>query len=215
MTEDDPDARARELAAASLSADHPTRWFEDLYVAAEAGDAVVPWDRGGPHPLLLEWAAGVRGAGRRALVVGAGLGADAELLAGRGFATVAFDVAPTAIRTARERFPDSAVDYRVADLLDPPPEWAGAFDLVVESLTVQSLPDAVRPRAIANVAGFVAPGGTLLVIAAARDAGDGPVEGPPWPLTRAELDAFAAGALRPERVERLAERWRAEFRRPE
>jgi SAM-dependent methyltransferase len=211
----DDDSVARELAAEALIRQDATGWFERLYVAAQSGDAVVPWDRGEPHPLIAEWAQGVRGDGRRALVVGAGFGADAELFARLGFATTAFDIAPTAVRSSRERFPGTSVDYRVADLLDPPPEWRGAFDLVVESLTVQSLPDDVRPRAIANVAVLVAPGGTLLVVAAARDERDGPVAGPPWPLTEAEVSAFAAGALQPERVERLAGRWRAEFGRPE
>jgi SAM-dependent methyltransferase len=199
-----------------MTADDPTGWFERLYAAAAAGAAEVPWERGGPHPLLAEWARGRDGAGRRALVVGAGLGDDAELLAAAGFDVVAFDISPTAIQTARERFPGSRVGYRTADLLDPPAEWRAAFDLVVESLTAQSLPDPPRPRAIANVAAMVAPGGTLVVIAAAREPGEA-ANGPPWPLTRAEIDAFAAGGLEPVRVEDFRDVgirwWRAELRR--
>jgi SAM-dependent methyltransferase len=156
------------------------------------------------------------GHGRRALVVGAGFGDDAELVAGLGFETVAFDVSPSAIAAARRRHPGSDVRYVVADLLDPPAEWRAAFDLVVESLTAQSLPDPPRPRAIANVAAMVAPGGTLVVIAAAREPGEA-ANGPPWPLTRAEIDAFAAGGLEPVRVEDFRDVgirwWRAELRR--
>jgi SAM-dependent methyltransferase len=195
-----------------------TNWFEPLYRAAERGERTVPWDRAAPHALLVEWAAGrgLRGDGRRAIVVGCGLGDDAEHIAGLGFATVAFDVAPTAVAAARRRFPGSAVEYVAADLLDLPPGWDGAFDLVVESRTVQSLPDPPRAAAIAQVAGLVAPGGTLLVLANARDAADGPVDGPPWPLTRAEIDAFAAGTLEAVRVENVPDRsgryWRAELR---
>jgi SAM-dependent methyltransferase len=221
MTGSDPVAEARRLAAEGLAARDATAWFERLYAAAEDGDAVVPWDRGAPHPLLLEWGAGVEGGGRRALVVGAGLGADAEYVAGLGFETVAFDVSATAVRTARRRFPESPVDYVVADLLDPPDEWHEAFDLVVESLTVQSLPDPPRRDAIAQVGRMVAPGGTLLVIATARDEADGPVHGPPWPLTRAEVELFGAGGLEPVRIEDLRDaeqpeihRWRARFSRP-
>jgi len=162
---------------------------------------------------------GVRGGGRRALVVGCGFGADAEHLAQLGFATTAFDVSPTAVRSARARFPDSRVSYRAADLLDPPAEWRRAFDLVLESLTVQSLPDPPRRAAIRRVGELVAPGGTLLVIATARD---GPPQAPPWPLTRDEIDAFATdGGLEPIAIERLEDqagevppRWRAELRRP-
>jgi SAM-dependent methyltransferase len=219
----DREAETRRLAAEAVRAGDATGWFERLYVAAGSGEALVPWDRGAPHPLIAEWVQTRRpdGGGRRAVVVGAGLGEDAELVASLGFETVAFDISPTAIRTARERHPGTAVRYVVADLLDPPADWRRRFDLVVESLTVQSLPDPLRPRAIEAVRDLVAPGGTLLVVAAVRDAADGPVQGPPWPLTREEIDAFAAGELQPVQVEDLpapgdpsSRRWRAEFREP-
>jgi hypothetical protein len=212
-----------ELAAESLAANDPTAWFERLYQAAQGGEAVVPWDRGAPHRLLVEWAEQRRpdGAGRRAVVVGAGVGDDAEFVSGLGFDTLAFDVAPTALRAARERYPDSRVDYRVANLLDPPAEWRHAFDLVVENITVQSMPRSVREQATANVTGLVAPGGTLLVISAALGPDDDPEAGPPWPLTRAELEAFAGGRLETVGIELTphpdvpgAQRWRAEFEGP-
>ena len=200
------------------SAREETAWFEQLYAAAEAGDAAVPWFRGGPNPFLEQWVRerGLHGDGRRALVIGSALGDDAELLAARGFAVTAFDIAPTAIDGARRRFPDSSVDYRVADLLDLPAEWRAAFDLVAEAITVQSLPLSLRDRAIDAIASTVAPGGTLVVVSGIH-AGDGPREGPPWALTREELDRFAR-TLRPVEVgvARIGEnaRWRGEYTRP-
>jgi SAM-dependent methyltransferase len=209
----DPDEVSRQLAAESLAANDPTGWFERLYSAADAGDAVVPWDRGAPHPLIVEWAERREPVAGRALVVGAGLGFDAEFIAGLGFDTTAFDVSATAVRSARERHPGTKVDYRTADLLDPPVEWRGAFDLVVESLTVQSMPVGPREVAIRNVASFVAPGGTLLVVAFGGDEPDEAFEGPPWPLSRADIEAFGA-ELEPVTVENDAQRWRVELRRP-
>ena len=206
---DDPDAHARALAAAS---EGPTGWFEQLYSQAQRGDAVVPWDRGTPHDLLVEWTANRDGAGRRALVVGAGLGRDSEYLASLHYDTVAFDVSPTAVESTKNRFPATAVDYRTADLLDPPKEWHHAFDLVVESMTVQALPIALHKAAIPRVGSFVAPGGTLLVIAAGREEDTTP-DGPPWPLTRAEIESFATDGLLPHDIARVEGRWRAEFRR--
>ena len=212
-------AHANRFAAEGLASGDPTGWFERLYAAAQNAAAEVPWARLAPREQLVEWADAhaVHGDGRPALVVGAGLGDDAEFVAGLGFDTVAFDVAPSAIAAARGRFPDSAVRYRVADLLALPEELAGAFAFVFESLTVQSLPDDVRPQAIANVARTVASGGTLLVIASARDGEDGPIAGPPWPLLRTEVDAFAVEGLEAVEIERLPvgrdSRWRAEFRR--
>jgi SAM-dependent methyltransferase len=218
----DPDEHARRLAGEALAAGEPTGWFEPLYAAAEAGHAVIPWDRGIPHQLLVAWAraAALDGTGRRALVVGCGLGEDAEFVATFGFDTVAFDVSASAIRAARRRFPQSAVHYMTADLLDPPPSWRYAFDLVVESMTFQALPDPPRREAIPNVGRMVAPGGTLLVIARARDDGSDPGEGPPWSLTRAEIDAVTGTGLQPVRVEELRDqgppathRWLAHYRR--
>jgi len=219
---DDPEVHARRLAGEALAAGEPTGWFEPLYAAAEAGEAVVPWDRGIPHQLLVAWAdaAGLDGAGKHALVVGCGLGEDAEFVARFGFETIAFDVSASAIRAARRRFPASPVHYMTADLLDPPPSWRYAFDLVVESMTLQALPDPPRRHAIPNVADMVASGGTLLVIARARDEGSEPDDGPPWSLTRAEIDALTATGLRPVRIDEFrnsgpppTHRWRAQFRR--
>jgi SAM-dependent methyltransferase len=219
-----PGTEPGRLVARALSAGDPTGWFEPLYAAAEEGAAVVPWDRGAPHWLLTAWAErkALNGDGRRALVVGCGLGADAEYVAGRGFAVLAFDISASAIRAARRRFPGSTVDYRVADLLDPPAEWREAFDLVVESQTVQALPDPPRRDAIDSIGRMVAPGGTLVVIALARADGEEAGPWPPWPITRAEVESFTATGLAPVTIEEVADtgqgppgrRWLAEFRRP-
>ena len=68
------------------------------------------------------------------MVVGCGLGGDAEFLARLGFAVVGFDFSAPAIEAARALNPTSTVDYEVADLLALPAGWLAGFDLVVESL---------------------------------------------------------------------------------
>jgi hypothetical protein len=216
---DDPTAKARRLAAESLAGGDATGWFDRLYSDAELGRANVPWDHREANPILVEWFAmdGRRGDGAAtALVIGSGLGDDAELVAAQGFRTTAFDISPTAVRAAQARHQRSPVDYRVANLLDPPPEWNGGFDLVVESMTVQALPRSLRERATAGVQGFVADGGTLVVIAFARTDEDADDTGPPWPLTRDEVEAFASDRLRPRGIELAlredgTEFWRARF----
>lgn len=211
------DSDADRLSAEAYTRGEPTGWFEPLYAEAALGRAVVPWDRGTPSVQLVEWASGRDGAGLSAVVVGCGLGRDSEFVATLGYRTTAFDLSATAVQGAKDRHPDSPVRYEVADLLDLPDDYLGAFDLVVESYTVQSLPDPPRREAVAAVTALVAPGGTLLVIAAAREDGE-EVNGPPWPLTRAEVGAFALGDSTGT-VERLIDgegtpRWRAEFHRP-
>jgi SAM-dependent methyltransferase len=190
--------------------------FESMYAGAEAGGAKPPWDYGAPRPQLVEWAEAqnLAGGGREALVVGCGYGADAEFLASLGFRTTGFDFAPTAIAGARRRYPASEVNYLVADVLDLAREWQGMFDLVVESLTVQSMPPEQHPVAARNIAALVAREGTLLVLATTREEHSA-VKGPPWPLTRAELDLFANGDLVMHRLERIESGawWRAELSR--
>ncbi|MEU4194253.1 class I SAM-dependent methyltransferase [Kribbella sp. NPDC026611] len=221
---EDPDVASRRIAKESLDRDDPSGWFEHLYSAASEGQAVVPWDRGTAHPMLLEWVeeAQPEGNGKTALVVGAGTGWDAELIADCGYVTTAFDISPTAIETARSNHPDSKAHYQVADLLAPPAEWRHAFDLVVEIYTVQALPIALQSQAIKQVTEQVGPGGTLLVIAAARpdDVPDEDVQGPPWPLTRAAIQSFTAPDLRliqlvqsPSPTDPTILRWRAEYLR--
>jgi SAM-dependent methyltransferase len=192
--------------------------FEAIYAGAEAGGAKPPWDYGAPRPQLVEWAEArdLAGGGRTALVVGCGYGADAEFLARLGFRTTGFDFASSAIAAARRKYPASEVSYLVADVLDLPREWRHGFDLVVESLTVQSMPPEQHTAAAQNIAELVAPEGTLLVLATTRDERS-EVEGPPWPLTRAELDEFANGDLVMRRVERIegGTWWRAELSRRE
>lgn len=212
-------AEADRLANASVERGDPTGWFEELYAAGESGEVTMAWDRSEPQPLLAQWtrAADFENQGRRAMVVGCGLGADAEHLAELGFVTTAFDFSPTAIRTAQARNPDSTVDYRVADLLDLPVEWRRAFDLVVEIYTVQALPRDLRAEAVSAVTELVAPGGRLLAIQAVL-APDDDGSGPPWPLTREEIASFARDDVSEVDIEELRDEggtgwWRAEFTR--
>lgn len=215
---EDPVPYYKRAAAESYASDDPTAWFERVYAAAEAGEAVVPWDHHEPGPPLVAWAQAQRldGQGKQALVVGCGLGDDAEFLAGLGFSVVAFDISPTAIAAARRRWPGSTVSYEVADLFAPPPQWLRHFDFVLEEATVQALPAKVRPDAIHAIADFVGPGGTLLVIARARRDDEPARDLPPFTLLREEIESFAAKGLTVGRIELADEHhWRGDFARRE
>ena len=213
--------RARQLAQESLARGDPVGWFEQVYSQADGNETDVPWADMAVNPRLASWLTrkNLSGAGRTALVVGCGLGDDAEKLASLGFHVIAFDVSATAVAWCRRRFPHSTVNYCAADLLAAPEEWTAAFDVVLESNTLQVLPANLRPSAIAQVARFVAPGGTLLVIARGRDASDDP-GAMPWPLTKEELAAFSRFGLDEIRFEDFFDeetppvrRFRVEYRR--
>jgi SAM-dependent methyltransferase len=212
-----------ELAARHVASGRPTGWFEPLYAAASGDAGRIPWADLAPNPGLFAWAEH-QGAtpriGPRALVVGCGLGDDAEELARRGAQVVAFDISSTAVDWAKRRFPDSTVRYEAADLLDTPAAWARAFTFVFEAYTLQSMPQSMRPLAIDRVAGFVAPGGTLLVIARGRDERE-EVDGPPWPLAASELERFEGAGLEVVRFEDYMvdavppqRRFRVQYERP-
>src|SRR5436190_1404721 len=176
-------ARARALAQDAIARGKALSWFEALYREADGGTAVVPWADLVPNPQLVAWLDANPSIGGRALDVGTGFGDNAEELARRGMDVVAFDVAATAVARARARFPGSPVRYLVADLLDPPADWRAAFDLVAETYTLQVLPPSERGAAVHALRTFVAPGGTLLVIARGREPAE-PEGVMPWPLTR-------------------------------
>jgi SAM-dependent methyltransferase len=178
---------ARQLAHEAVAAGQPLRWFEQLYAAADADAAVVPWADRVVNPSLARWPQFAPATMRRALVVGCGYGDDAEWLAAQGCEVTAFDVSESAIRACRARFPASPVAYEVADLLAPPAGWiARPFELVVEAYTVQVFAPGSAERA--DVIRALAPltGGTLLVIARGRDETDD-AGAMPWPLLAAEL----------------------------
>lgn len=198
----------------------PTAWFEKLYRAAAEGTTSMPWDREAPNVALAGWLDGRTAPdGATAVQVGCGLGTDAEHLASLGWRTTAFDVSPTAVSVARDRHPDSSVDYVVADLFDLPADWR--FDLVVEIFTVQALPLSSRAAATAAVRSLVAPGGTLVVVQLVRSEDETDPAGPPWPLSRSEVEAFAGEGLELVELEEVARPeigpdaglWCAELRR--
>jgi SAM-dependent methyltransferase len=169
--------------------------FEEIYVQAGQDFTAIPWATLAPNAALVAWLdQQPPPAADPALVIGCGLGDDAEEAARRGYQVTAFDLSPTAIRHCRERFPGSAVDYQVADLFRLPARWDEAFSLVVEIRTLQSLPVPQRADATAAIAATVRPGGRVFVRCLARDDGEPPVSRP-WPVSRGELHGFIKAAL--------------------
>jgi SAM-dependent methyltransferase len=198
----------------------PSTWFEAVYISAENDINKVPWARQIDNPLLVHWLEqqNLAGANWRTLVIGCGLGDDAETLARLGLNVTAFDISPRAIDWCRQRFPASVVEYQVADLFQLPSFWGQAFDFVFDALTVQSLPPHLHAGAIAAIAHCVTPGGTLLIICHGREPGE-PTDGPPWPLARTELDLFLQHGLQEvcfqDQVIAGVRRFLVEYRKPQ
>ena len=173
----------------------PVDDFRDMFQARyEQGN--VPWAVYDAHPHLKAWAEQMQlsGEGKKGLVVACGLGDDAEYLADLGFDVTAFDVVDSAIEQAKKRFPETTVDYHVADLFNTPDDWQQAFDFVVENRTIQSIPYEHYQKSINSIANFVAPAGRVIVLCHAREP-QMPHGTLPWSLSTAELQDFEDAGL--------------------
>lgn len=116
-------------------------------------------------------------------------------------------------------FPDSLVRFSVADLFFPLSSWQRAFDFVLETYTLQVLPNDLRPTAIEKIAEFVAQDATLLLITRGRVDADDPGK-MPWPLAQGELREFSNVGLIEVKFEDnvddedpLVKRFRIEYRK--
>lgn len=189
-------SRVARLASAALERQDPKGWFEELYTAAQGDPDGVPWFDGLPNPLFLRWleARAEPGSGRPALVVAMGLGDDSEELVRRGWDVTGFDISPTAVEWCRRLHPDSAARYQVADLTALPLDWSDRFDLVVEVYTLQALPSSLHGRCWQELARCLASDGRLVVVCRSCREDQRP-DGPPWPLTRAQVEAACEAGL--------------------
>ena len=182
-------ARLLKLSEAAEAEGEPLRWFEELYAGASRDPDEIPWARMEPHPKMVEWIANQPAVQGSALVVGCGLGDDAEWLSAAGFDVTAFDLSQSSIDWCRERFPQTTVKYCVGDLLAPPDEWSGAFDLVVEIHILQAIPDIIRDSAANNLPLLLRGSGHLLCIGRLLTGRIPDEPTPPWPLNRVWLES--------------------------
>jgi len=180
--------RLLKLSEAAETDGEPLRWFEELYAGANRNSNEIPWARMEPHPKMVEWIANQPDVQGKALVIGCGLGDDAEWLSVAGFEVTAFDISESSIQWCKERFPSTAVDYIVADLLNPPEAWFNAFDLVVEIHILQAIPEEVRDPAAAQIPGLLNSDGSLLCIGRLAGLQTPNETPPPWPLSRTWLE---------------------------
>jgi SAM-dependent methyltransferase len=119
-----------------------------------------------PDPHVVEETRGLRPG--TAIDVGCGTGADAVRLAEQGWTVTGVDVAPSALAAAAERGARAGVT--VAWVEADVTVWSPAtpFDLVTTAYTHAAVPQLELYR---RLSGWVAPGGTLLVVAHASRGG--------------------------------------------
>jgi len=164
-------------------------WFDDLYKKHKSTQENIPWARQAVNPLLQSYLDEEKNHKGTALVIGCGLGDDAMALELAGYKVTAIDVSQTALDLAKERFVGSSIKFIKQDIF----EYTQTFDFVFEAFTIQSLPVEFREQMIDSIAKRVTKGGKLLVVAHKREE---LFEGPPWPLTKGEIDLFKKVGLK-------------------
>ncbi len=151
----------------------------------------VHWDRGAASPPLMQYV-GAHPPPGRILVPGCGRGNDVAALARAGLDVMGLDIAPTAIREARERYPDVADHFVIGDLFDLQPGWRSAFDVVIEHTCLSGMPPELRPRYRRGVESALRSGGLLLGVWFINPNLAPGETGPPYPLSVEDLDRLFA-----------------------
>jgi len=190
MKEFDP-VKYKEMVREHQARDDPFGWFDSIYSDAEGDHNAVFWADLAPSPYLLEWLENnpVGGLKKKAIAIGCGVGDDAEAMADAGYEVTAFDIAPSAITLCKNRYPDTKVNYLVADLFAYPKEWTEDFDLVYECNTIQVLPGKYRKEAMDAMVSLLSDDGHLLVSCRSRKSGE-ELDAIPLPLDKEEIDGF-------------------------
>jgi len=167
-------------------------------------DGFAPWDIGRPQPAI-EQLVDRGGFISPILDVGCGTGEHALHLASRGFDVLGVDVAPTAIRAAREKARSRGVPARfaVADALQLH-RLANQFRTVVDCGLFHTFDAEEQQAYSASLGTATAPGGTLYVLCFSDQ---GTIQGP-HPVSQRDLRAafqpsrgWRISAMEPDRVQ--------------
>jgi SAM-dependent methyltransferase len=177
--------------------DDPLGWFDSIYSDAGGDYRAVFWADLEPSPYLVAWMKEhpIITNSKRAIVIGCGVGDDAEAMAKAGYEVIGFDISPTAIELCKKRYPDTKVTYLVANLFDYPKSWFSSFDLVYECNTIQVLPGAYRVQARDAMVSLLHNNGNILVSCRSRRSGT-QEDAIPLPLDRIEIDGFTKVGLK-------------------
>jgi len=138
----------------------------------QSGD--MPWEKGEASPGLVDFlAAHSQLGGGTVCVPGCGTGHDVRAWVKAGFRAFGFDLAPSAIRLAREKsHAITGIEFQLADFLnDKPPR---AFDWLFEHTLFCAIDPAQRDAYVEAVLRWLRPDGQLLAVHYLIPDKDGP-----------------------------------------
>lgn len=169
----------------------------------QSGD--TPWEKGVQHPTLPLFLRQSPLHGR-VLVPGCGSGADVRAIAEAMKAdktgeVFGLDCAPSAVARAHAIPRIGQESYIQGDLFALPAEWEGSFDAVWEHTCFCAIDPASRGDYARAVAKALRTGGILAAIFFLDPGLDPGESGPPYGVTREELDALFTPAFELLRAE--------------
>jgi len=144
----------------------------------------MPWEKGEPSPGLVDFlAAPPKQARGTVCVPGCGTGHDARAWARSGFRAFGYDIAPGAVRLARERTHAAGLsaEFEVADFLRDEPPFL--FDWIFEHTLFCAIQPKERDDYVRAVLRWLKPEGQYLAVNYLIPDKDGP----PFGTTRKEL----------------------------
>ncbi len=150
----------------------------------------TPWEKGKPHPGLVDFLQENGPLEGEIFVPGCGSGHDVRALSTKQNHVVGIDVARPAIDRA-ESFPKTGrEEYLLGDLFDLPDKLRGRFDIVFEHTCFCAIDPALRADYVAAVVRLLKPGGRLIAIFFLNPDLEEGQEGPPYRASLAELAEF-------------------------
>ena len=156
----------------------------------------TPWDKGEPSPGLVDLLLTAPMAGR-VLVPGCGLGHDVRAISAcSGVEVLGVDIAPSAVGLARGFRVVGQESYLLEDLFMLPEGLMGGFDWVWEHTCFCAIPKQRRKDYVLAVRSALKQGGHLAAIFYLDPGWDDPEQGPPFGISKEELDRLFLGAGR-------------------
>ena len=159
-----------------------TDW-DDLYCRRE-----TPWEKGVPHPGLLDFLAENGPLRGEIFVPGCGSGHDVRALSTAENHVLGVDVATRAMAKATARPKIANEEYLLADLFELPPKLNHKFDWVFEHTCFCAIDPSRRKNYVEAIVRLLKPNGKLLAIFFINPDHD--EDGPPYRVSTAELEGF-------------------------
>ena len=148
----------------------------------------TPWEKGKAHPALVDLLTESDSIAGEILVPGCGFGYDVRALSASANHVIGIDVAQFAIDKARS-FPKIARErYLLADLFALPTEFDRKFDAVLEHTCFCAIEPEMRANYVETISRVLKPAGKMIAIFFLNPDHD--EDGPPYGVSRAELDAL-------------------------